>query len=162
VGLDRPDLQHPRCLVPSMGAFRPNHPGSAPAPWTSIRQDDHPIPLCEPIQRDLPDRGHDLFHPGDLRLHCHPQRRDRARVQHPDRHDALWWAVVTVTTVGYGDKVPVTLAGRIIAVVLMVAGVGLFVPSRPLWPRCSSHRNSDTSRPRRTASWQSCGRFARD
>ena len=40
--------------------------------------------------------------------------------------DALWWAVVTVTTVGYGDKYPVTEEGRIIAVILMVAGVGLF------------------------------------
>lgn len=40
--------------------------------------------------------------------------------------DALWWALVTITTVGYGDKVPVTLTGRIIGVILMVAGVGLF------------------------------------
>jgi len=40
--------------------------------------------------------------------------------------DALWWSMVTVTTVGYGDKVPVTLPGRIIGVVLMITGVGLF------------------------------------
>jgi voltage-gated potassium channel len=40
--------------------------------------------------------------------------------------DALWWAMVTVTTVGYGDKFPVTTDGRIIAVVLMISGVGLF------------------------------------
>jgi voltage-gated potassium channel len=40
--------------------------------------------------------------------------------------DALWWAFVTVTTVGYGDKYPVTTEGRMIAAVLMVAGVGLF------------------------------------
>jgi voltage-gated potassium channel len=40
--------------------------------------------------------------------------------------DALWWAVVTVTTVGYGDRFPVTDAGRVIAAVLMTAGVGLF------------------------------------
>lgn len=40
--------------------------------------------------------------------------------------DALWWAYVTVTTVGYGDKYPVTTMGRLIAVVLMTAGVGLF------------------------------------
>ncbi len=40
--------------------------------------------------------------------------------------DALWWAVTTVTTVGYGDKFPVTTAGRLIAAVLMVTGVGLF------------------------------------
>lgn len=40
--------------------------------------------------------------------------------------DALWWAYVTITTVGYGDKFPVTTEGRIIAAFLMTAGVGLF------------------------------------
>jgi len=39
--------------------------------------------------------------------------------------DALWWAVVTVTTVGYGDRYPVTAAGRGVAVVLMITGIGL-------------------------------------
>jgi len=43
-----------------------------------------------------------------------------------DVGDALWWAVVTITTVGYGDKFPVTGEGRIVAAVLMIAGVGLF------------------------------------
>jgi voltage-gated potassium channel len=40
--------------------------------------------------------------------------------------DALWWAYVTITTVGYGDRFPVTSEGRIIAAVLMTVGVGLF------------------------------------
>jgi voltage-gated potassium channel len=40
--------------------------------------------------------------------------------------DALWWAVATITTVGYGDKYPLSTEGRIIAAVLMTAGVGLF------------------------------------
>ena len=40
--------------------------------------------------------------------------------------DALWWSYVTITTVGYGDKYPVTTEGRIIAVFLMTTGVGLF------------------------------------
>jgi voltage-gated potassium channel len=40
--------------------------------------------------------------------------------------DALWWAFVTITTVGYGDRFPVTTLGRFIAAVLMIAGVGLF------------------------------------
>jgi voltage-gated potassium channel len=39
--------------------------------------------------------------------------------------DALWWALVTVTTVGYGDKYPVSAGGRGIAVVLMLVGIGL-------------------------------------
>jgi voltage-gated potassium channel len=40
--------------------------------------------------------------------------------------DAIWWSLVTVTTVGYGDKYPVTTEGRIIAAVLMFVGVGMF------------------------------------
>ncbi len=40
--------------------------------------------------------------------------------------DAIWWAYVTITTVGYGDKFPVTTEGRIIAAFLMTTGVGLF------------------------------------
>ena len=38
---------------------------------------------------------------------------------------ALWWAFVTVTTVGYGDVAPVTSAGKLIAVALMFAGIAL-------------------------------------
>lgn len=40
--------------------------------------------------------------------------------------DAIWWSYVTITTVGYGDRYPVTTGGRIIAMVLMTVGVGLF------------------------------------
>jgi voltage-gated potassium channel len=40
--------------------------------------------------------------------------------------DALWWSITTLTTVGYGDKFPVTSEGRAVAMLLMAAGVGLF------------------------------------
>jgi len=40
--------------------------------------------------------------------------------------DAIWWSYVTITTVCYGDKFPVTTEGRIIAAFLMTVGVGLF------------------------------------
>jgi voltage-gated potassium channel len=42
-----------------------------------------------------------------------------------DYADALWWGIVTVTTVGYGDRYPVTEGGRVVAAVLMLVGIGL-------------------------------------
>ena len=39
--------------------------------------------------------------------------------------DGLWWAVTTVTTVGYGDKFPTTSMGRVLAVGLMLVGISL-------------------------------------
>ncbi|SEA52762.1 voltage-gated potassium channel [Thalassobacillus cyri] len=41
--------------------------------------------------------------------------------------DGLWWSLVTTTTVGYGDISPVSPVGRIIAVILMIIGIGLIV-----------------------------------
>jgi voltage-gated potassium channel len=40
--------------------------------------------------------------------------------------DALWWIFVTITTVGYGDRYPVTNLGRLVGVLVMIVGVGLF------------------------------------
>jgi len=49
---------------------------------------------------------------------------------HPDSNinsypQALWWAVCTITTVGYGDLYPQTVEGRLVALALMVGGLGL-------------------------------------
>ena len=43
-----------------------------------------------------------------------------------DFSNALWWAIVTATTVGYGDMVPATAIGKSAGVVLMLGGIGIF------------------------------------
>jgi voltage-gated potassium channel Kch len=48
--------------------------------------------------------------------------------------DAIWWSITTITTVGYGDRYPTTTEGRVIAMVLMLCGVGPFW--RAKWVRC--------------------------
>ena len=40
--------------------------------------------------------------------------------------DAIWWGLVTITTVGYGDQYPVTQSGRVIGTFLLFAGIALF------------------------------------
>jgi voltage-gated potassium channel len=44
--------------------------------------------------------------------------------QYPSIGSGLWWAIQTVTTVGYGDNVPVSLAGRLVAALVMLFGIG--------------------------------------
>ena len=43
---------------------------------------------------------------------------------YPSIGSGLWWAAQTVTTVGYGDNVPMNLAGRLVAVLVMLLGIG--------------------------------------
>lgn len=54
----------------------------------------------------------------------HVEQVEASNIQTPS--DALWWGISTMTTVGYGDKFPVTDVGRVIASILMICGVGLF------------------------------------
>ena len=51
-------------------------------------------------------------------------RAEKSNIQTPS--DALWWAYVTIATVGYGDRYPVTNAGRVVGVVTMTVGVVLY------------------------------------
>ncbi|MGO7301973.1 cyclic nucleotide-gated ion channel, partial [Rhizobium ruizarguesonis] len=48
----------------------------------------------------------------------------------PDRFgsipQAMWWAVVTLSTTGYGDEIPQSLAGRVLAGLVMMSGIGIF------------------------------------
>jgi voltage-gated potassium channel len=43
---------------------------------------------------------------------------------YPNIGDGLWWAIQTVTTVGYGDLVPTSTVGRLVAALVMVVGIG--------------------------------------
>ena len=55
-----------------------------------------------------------------------------AEYKHPGANitnlgDGIWWAIVTITTVGYGEYFPLTLVGRAIAVFVMLSGIGIAV-----------------------------------
>jgi voltage-gated potassium channel len=51
--------------------------------------------------------------------------RDRPGTNINSFGNAVWWAVTTVTTVGYGDLYPVTITGRVVAALLMIGGISL-------------------------------------
>ncbi|HWI31889.1 MAG TPA: ion channel [Microbacterium sp.] len=60
--------------------------------------------------------------------------------------DAIWWAFVTITTVGYGDYTPVTVVGRLVAVALMLSGVavlGITTATLSSWVRERISRGRD-------------------
>jgi voltage-gated potassium channel len=64
--------------------------------------------------------------------------------------DGLWWAVTTVTTVGYGDRFPTTSTGRVLAVCLMLVGIslmGVITASVAAWFVKMSQDESTTAKP---------------
>ena len=77
------------------------------------------------------------------------ERASESNIRTPS--DVLWWSMATVTTVGYGDRYPVTTEGRIIAVLMMIGGATLFstftayVATKLLEP-ASSEQNDDIQR----------------
>lgn len=52
------------------------------------------------------------------------EREEGANIKSAE--DAIWWSIATMTTVGYGDRYPVTTEGRVVGIVLMICGVGMF------------------------------------
>ncbi|MFC7879863.1 potassium channel family protein [Isoptericola sp. NPDC057391] len=61
--------------------------------------------------------------------------------------DGFWWAMVTITTVGYGDLAPVTPAGRVVAVCLMLGGIALLGVVTATLSSWLVERVTDTSSP---------------
>lgn len=61
---------------------------------------------------------------GSLSILAVERKADGANVT--SASDALWYTVVTISTVGYGDQFPVTNAGRLIGILIIVVGVGVF------------------------------------
>ena len=75
---------------------------------------------------------------------------DPSRFPNPWR--GLWFAIVTVTTVGYGDTFPTSPVGRVVAAFLMVVGIGFLGLATARSPVTSSTRTPRTSTARRPTS----------
>ena len=58
-----------------------------------------------------------------LSLAVYAAERDAVGATITNYGDSVWWAIETITTVGYGDMIPITIMGRIYASLLMLGGV---------------------------------------
>jgi voltage-gated potassium channel Kch len=75
----------------------------------------------------------------------------------PSVGSGLWWAVQTVTTVGYGDHVPTTVSGQLLAALVMLLGIGFLtvITARSRARSCRAHARRRPTATRRRRS--SCG-----
>ena len=76
---------------------------------------------------------------------------------YPNIGDGLWWAIQTVTTVGYGDLVPASTAGRLVAALVLVVGIGFLTvitaAITSTFIESARHRLEGTQREALFASW---------
>jgi Ion channel len=105
-------------------------PAAAPAP--AAPPPDSAVVGTEPSAHDQAPRAGRIYVAGGASLlaFCAALAVLDAERSSPDANigdfgDAIWWAVTTMTTVGYGDHYPVTAAGRLVAFVLMIGGIAL-------------------------------------
>jgi voltage-gated potassium channel len=61
---------------------------------------------------------------GSMLVLFYESRNPEANIQ--SGRDAIWWSIVTITTVGYGDRYPTTYGGRIVGMATMMVGIGIF------------------------------------